>query len=77
MYSAAWWPTLIVVAVATVTDLRRRRIPNWLALPFLIAGFAVSGPQHSLNVLAQSAAALTIGAALFGFLLADGRYGNG
>lgn len=38
----AWWPTLMVVAVATFTDLRSRRIPNWLVLPFLAAGVAVS-----------------------------------
>ena len=38
----AWWPTLIVLAVATVTDLRSRRIPNWLVLPFLAAGILVS-----------------------------------
>jgi prepilin peptidase CpaA len=38
----AWWPTVIVVVVATVTDLRSRRIPNWLVLPFLLAGIVVS-----------------------------------
>ena len=38
----AWWPTLIVLAVATFTDLRSRRIPNWLVLPFLLAGIVVS-----------------------------------
>lgn len=38
----AWWPTLIVIAVATVTDLRSRRIPNWLVFSFLIAGVVVS-----------------------------------
>ena len=43
MHSIAWWPTLIVLAVATFTDLRSRRIPNWLVFPFLLAGIAVSG----------------------------------
>jgi prepilin peptidase CpaA len=38
----AWVPTLIVLAVATFTDLRTRRIPNWLVLPFLVAGIAIS-----------------------------------
>ena len=38
----AWWPTLIVLAVATFTDLRSRRIPNWLVLPFLLAGIMIS-----------------------------------
>lgn len=38
----AWWPTLIVLAVAIFTDLRSRRIPNWLVLPFLLAGIVIS-----------------------------------
>jgi prepilin peptidase CpaA len=33
---------MIVVCVATITDLRSRRIPNWLVLPFLAAGVVVS-----------------------------------
>jgi prepilin peptidase CpaA len=46
MHSLAWWPTLIVLAVATFTDLRYRRIPNWLVLPFLLAGVVVSPWRH-------------------------------
>lgn len=42
MHSFAWWPTLIVLAVATFTDLRSRRIPNWLVLPFMLAGVVAS-----------------------------------
>jgi len=42
MHWFAWWPTLIVLAVATFMDLRSRRIPNWLVLPFLLVGVAVS-----------------------------------
>jgi prepilin peptidase CpaA len=42
MHSLAWWPTLIVLAVATFTDLRNGRIPNWLVLPFLLAGLLLS-----------------------------------
>jgi prepilin peptidase CpaA len=56
MHSFAWWPTLAVVGVATITDLRSRRIPNWLVLPFLPLGIAVSswfggwhGFEHSLE----------------------------
>lgn len=42
----AWWPTLFVLAVATVTDLRSRRIPNWLVLPFLLVGIVISPWRH-------------------------------
>ena len=37
MHSFAWWPTVVVLGVATFTDLRSRRIPNWLVFPFLDA----------------------------------------
>ncbi len=33
---------MIVLCVATITDLRSRRIPNWLVLPFLATGILVS-----------------------------------
>jgi prepilin peptidase CpaA len=33
---------MIVLSVATITDLRSRRIPNWLVVPFLAAGIVVS-----------------------------------
>lgn len=42
MHWLAWWPTMIVVFVASVTDLRSRRIPNRLVLPFLVAGVLIS-----------------------------------
>ncbi|MGO9316386.1 MAG: prepilin peptidase [Terracidiphilus sp.] len=42
MHSLAWWPTVLVLAVALYTDLRYRRIPNWLVLPFLLAGLVIS-----------------------------------
>ncbi|WP_263419475.1 A24 family peptidase [Terriglobus albidus] len=77
MHSAAWWPTLFVVVIATVTDLRSRRIPNWLVLPFLVAGFVVSGLQHGLSGLLHSTAGLVVGAALFGVLCLMGGMGMG
>jgi prepilin peptidase CpaA len=42
MYSFAWWPTLFVLAVSTIVDIRSRRIPNWLVLPFLLLGVVAS-----------------------------------
>jgi len=54
MHTYAWWPTgialppevvvttAIVLAVATFTDLRSRRIPNWLVFPFFGCGIVVS-----------------------------------
>lgn len=66
MHSFAWWPTLIVVAVATVTDLRSRRIPNWLVLPFLPAGIAVSAWLHGWHGVEQSLAGAGLGILIYG-----------
>lgn len=77
MHSVSWWPTLIVVAVATITDLRSRRIPNWLVLPFLLAGFIVSGWFHGVNGIVQSLEGLVVGGLFFGVLCWMGGMGMG
>jgi prepilin peptidase CpaA len=77
MHSFAWWPTLIVVAVATFTDLRSRRIPNWLVFPFLLAGVAISGWLKGWPGVGQSLEGLGLGALLFGILFLVGGMGAG
>jgi len=77
MHSIAWWPSLIVLAVATVTDLRSRRIPNWLVLPFMAAGIGVSAVSHGWHGIAQSLMGLALGALLFGVLCWMGGMGMG
>jgi prepilin peptidase CpaA len=68
MHSFAWWPTVIVVAVATITDLRSRRIPNWLVLPFLPLGIVVSGWLHGWHGVEQSLEGAGLGVLIFGIL---------
>lgn len=77
MNSFAWWPTLIVLAVATFTDLRNRRIPNWLVLPFMLAGIAASGWLHGWHGIGQSFAGLGLGVLIYGFLFWLGGMGAG
>lgn len=77
MHSIAWWPTLIVVLIATATDLRSRRIPNWLVLPFLVAGFAVSGWLHSWHGIVHSAEGMGLALVVFGFFFWVGGMGAG
>jgi prepilin peptidase CpaA len=77
MHSLAWWPTLIVLAVATFTDLRFRRIPNWLVLPFLLAGIAVSGWLYGWHGIGQSFEGLGLGVLIYGFLFWVGGMGAG
>jgi len=77
IHAVAWWPTVGVLCVATWTDVRSRRIPNWLVLPFLVAGVGVSAWQHGWHGVAQSLEGLALGAALFGVLFALGGMGMG
>ncbi|MFY9939347.1 MAG: A24 family peptidase [Silvibacterium sp.] len=77
MHSIAWWPTLIVLAIATFTDLRSRRIPNWLVFPFLLAGIVVSGWLYGWHGIWQSLSGLGLGALLFGILFFMGGMGMG
>ena len=78
MHSAiVWWPTLVVVAVATFTDLRSRRIPNWLVLPFLLGGLVVSAWFHGLSGIGHSLAGVALGGFLFGILAVMGGMGMG
>jgi prepilin peptidase CpaA len=77
MHSFAWWPTLIVVALATFTDLRSRRIPNWLVLPVLLAGIVVSGWLHGGHGIGQSFAGFGLGLLIYGILFWMGGMGAG
>jgi prepilin peptidase CpaA len=47
-----------MLAVATFTDVRYRRIPNWLVLPFLLAGVVMSGWFYGWHGIGQSFAGL-------------------
>lgn len=72
-----WLPTLIVLIVATFTDLRSRRIPNWLVLPFLLMGIAVSVWLNHWHGLAHSLEGIALGGFLFGILSLMGGMGMG
>jgi prepilin peptidase CpaA len=77
MQSIIWWPTLGVLAIATFTDVRSRRIPNWLVLPFIPAGMAVSAWIHGWHGLGQSLEGFVLGTAIFGLLFCLGGMGMG
>jgi prepilin peptidase CpaA len=77
MHTLAWWPTLVVLAIATYTDLRSQRIPNWLVLPFLLAGIGASAWQQGWTGIAHSLEGFALGAALFGLLYWIGGMGAG
>ena len=49
---------LVIVSAAVVTDIRSRRIPNWLTLPSVAIGFIYHGITGGLHGLAYSASGL-------------------
>jgi prepilin peptidase CpaA len=77
MKSIAWWPTVIVLAIAICTDLRSRRIPNWLVFPFLLSGIVVSSWLYGWHGLGQSLMGIALGAVLFGAVAFMGGMGMG
>jgi len=77
MHSIAWWPTLIVLAIATFTDVRSCRIPNWLVLPFLVAGVAVSGWMRGWHGVEQSFLGIALGTGILGVFCWLGGMGMG
>ncbi len=77
MHSFAWWPTLAVLGVATFTDLRSRRIPNWLVLPFLLTGIVVSIWTQGWHGLGQSLGGALLGLVIYGALFWMGGMGAG
>jgi prepilin peptidase CpaA len=77
MHTVAWWPTVVALAIATFTDLRSRRIPNWLVFPFMGAGIGVQAWFHGWHGVAQSLEGFALGAVLFGVLAAMGGMGMG
>jgi prepilin peptidase CpaA len=77
MYSIIYWPTVMILTVATFTDVHSRRIPNWLVLPFLLAGIAVSSWLYGWHGAGQSLEGAGLALLIFGFLFWMGGMGAG
>jgi prepilin peptidase CpaA len=77
MHSLAWWPTIIVLLIATISDLRSRKIPNWLVFPFLAVGPVVSTVTHGWHGLGQSLLGILLAAIWMGTMYCVGGMGMG
>lgn len=77
LHSITWWATFVMVVTATITDLRARRIPNWLVGPFLGGGVVFSCLNHGWRGLEQSALGILLAAVLMGVLYLLGGMGMG
>jgi prepilin peptidase CpaA len=77
MHSVAWWLAVVVLGVATFTDLRSRRIPNWLVLPYLLLGIAFSIWFHGWHGAVESLEGAGLALLIYGFLFWMGGMGAG
>lgn len=68
MDSIAWWPTVLVVTMAAVIDIHSRRVPNWLSLPFLVAGLAVSAQRGGVPGTVNSIGGIGLATIVVGVL---------
>ncbi|MGA1266863.1 MAG: prepilin peptidase [Phycisphaerales bacterium] len=73
-----WVLLLVAGSIATVTDLRSMRIPNWLTLPLLGAGIAHGGWLHGFGGIGDSLAGAAIAGGIFlaAYALAGGGAGD-
>ncbi|MFM8872701.1 MAG: prepilin peptidase [Phycisphaerales bacterium] len=65
-----WWIWLLLAAaglVASVTDMRRMVIPNWLTLPLILGGLAYGGATGGWSGLGAAAVGVAVGGAIFVF----------
>jgi prepilin peptidase CpaA len=65
------------VTIASASDIRSRRIPNWLVFPFLAAGIIVSTFVSGWSGLAHSILGVLLAAFLMGLLYVLGGMGMG
>ena len=77
MSSIAWWPTLFVLAVSAGIDLATRRVPNWLTIPFLVAGLALAFFGRGAVSLLDSVTGIIVALVVCGVLCFMGGMGLG
>jgi prepilin peptidase CpaA len=66
MHTVALWPTVCALGIACFTDIRSRRIPNLLVVPFAIAGLIVGIVFHGWSGLWNSMAGIGLAAGVCG-----------
>lgn len=68
MNRLALWAVCLMLLIAVITDIKSRRIPNWMVLPGMLAGIIASVFFSGWHGLAQSLEGFLLSAAVFGVL---------
>src|SRR5437868_1759821 len=74
---SAWWPILAVVLFAAAWDICCRRIPNWLVLPFLVAGLISTSASRGFAGAGASIGGIAVAVAAVGPMCWMGGMGMG
>jgi prepilin peptidase CpaA len=77
MHAISWWPVFIAVLIATIADIRSRKIPNWLVLPLLLGGIVVSTAMEGRHGLGQSLLGILLASVAVGVFYLLGGMGMG
>jgi prepilin peptidase CpaA len=77
MNSIVWWSTFSLVVIAAVIDVRCRRIPNWLVVPFLVAAMVFGVGMNGMAGLGKSLGGIAVAALALGALCALKGIGMG
>ncbi len=67
---------MVMLTIATITDLRRRKVPRWLTVGMILAGIIVAGVS-GIEALEQSILGLVVGGALLLPFVLLGGFGAG
>ena len=71
------WGALISAVVGAVSDVRARRIPNWLSYGSLAVALALRGALESWHGLEQALGGMLVGGGIFFVLFLAGGMGAG
>lgn len=77
MEALVWWTSVLVLATASVIDLKTRRAPNWLTLPFLTAGLVAQSIHGRLPGAGRAFAGMALACLLYGIPCFLGAMGMG
>jgi prepilin peptidase CpaA len=72
-----WWVNFVVLALAAGIDIRTRRIPNWLTLPFLASGLVFQAFNGGWGGVGHSLAGIGLALVFFGIPCFLGGMGMG
>jgi prepilin peptidase CpaA len=77
MQAISWWPVFIAVIIATISDIRSRKIPNWLVIPLLLSGLSFSAIVEGWHGLGQSVLGILLASVAVGVFYLLGGMGMG